>query len=528
MSKFKGKPSVSTLTVEDVLQHGITDFEIEERGIEASTIKHFGLRKMFNQVDGRVEGYFFPVTAKGKTTGFIHCNPNRSKKDGRFTVVGDVTVNHELLGQAQAQTGNKVFIVEGFWDILSAFQCLNKHKPAGFTGIPAVVSPALGIGKPGAKNNAKMHVASNIDFIDQYQDKVLCFDNDDASDVNTGQEAVKDMAIVLRTFKNVVLPVNDCNDMMLENGEKELYFALLKAPKYEHGSVVGGLPSELVAEEIMTPVKKGVMVGCLPETMRMLRGIRERELTVVLAPPKSGKTTLCKFINYDLIKNGVPTMGIYLEEDINKTRQSMVAMHCGVHLPKFREDPSIADPAKVKEAFELLKSDHVMFFSDVQGRMTPQSVMSQLEWAAIRGVKVVLLDHISFIFSGDKGSGNERKEIDVLMTDLASFVKRTGVHLIVVAHVARDKNRPKPKNSDGTIKYPYWYEVEETDARGSGAFEQVCWNMIGIDKQVLESKERGLARVRVMLNREWDYTGFGDTWTLDMHTGGLKVITEDY
>ena len=351
---------------------------------------------------------------------------------------------------------------------------------------------------------------------------------DDKQDVNVGQEAVKDLAILLKDFYNVVLPVNDCNDMMLEMGERELYFSLIKPPKYEHGSVVGGLPSEIVKEEILTPIKDGIRIPSLPNTMRLMQGIRERELTVLLAPPKSGKTTICKMINYELIKKGVPTMGIYLEEDINKTRQSFVALHCGVHLPKFRKNPACANPEKVEDAFKLLSRPHVLFFDDVHGRMTPDSVISQMEWAAIKGVKVIILDHISFVFSGDRSNGNERKEIDNLMTDLASFVKKTGVHLIVVSHVARDKNRQKPRNKDGSIKYPYWYELEDTDARGSGAFEQVCWNMLGIEKQVTEDGSRGLTRTKVMLNREWDHTGHGDKLTMDISTGRLKAVEEEY
>jgi len=168
------------------------------------------------------------------------------------------------------------------------------------------------------------------------------------------------------------------------------------------------------------------------------------------------------------------------------------------------------------------------FFDDVKGRMTPDNVMAQLEWAYLKGAKFAILDHLSFVLSADKSGTNERLAIDQLLTDVASFVKKTTMSILVVAHITRDKNKPKPKNKDGSIQYPYWYEVESDDGRGSGAFEQVCTTMIAIDKQIIEGGGRGLTRTKVLLNREWDLTGIGDLLTMDKQSGRLKVHTEEY
>ena len=102
------------------------------------------------------------------------------------------------------------------------------------------------------------------------------------------------------------------------------------------------------------------------------------------------------------------------------------------------------------------------------------------------------------------------------------------MHILAVAHITRDKNRIKPKNPDGTIKYPYWYEVDEQDGRGSGAFEQVCSNLWAIDKEVKEDGSRGLSRVKVIHNREWDLSGFGDELTIHPHTGRMVAHEQEY
>lgn len=225
MSAYKGKPPKSTgITLTEVKDNGEVSFDIPERGIRKETVEHFGIRRLFSVVDQKLLGYFFPVTKKGEITGYIHYNPERSKKDGRFSTVGDVNIESELLGQSSATNGKKIFIVEGCFDLLSAFQSLDSCKPNGFTGKPTVVSPALGIGNISSGiTNARQHIANNIDFVNKYNEKVVCFDNDENKEINVGQEGVQDVALILKDFKNCVLPVNDCNDMLKENGEKELY-----------------------------------------------------------------------------------------------------------------------------------------------------------------------------------------------------------------------------------------------------------------------------------------------------------------
>lgn len=240
-------------------------------------------------------------------------------------------------------------------------------------------------------------------------------------------------------------------------------------------------------------------------------------------------TTLCKMINYHLLLHKQPTLGIYLEEDIKKTRQSMIAIDNNIHLPLFRENPALLTREQVQKTIDtILDPRYAKFTVDKKGHIGPERLMQILEWEAARGTKYAILDHLSFVFSGSKEQ-NERKEIDNLLTNIAAFVKKTGMHVIGVAHIKRDIGKPKPKNKDGSIKYPYWYEVEEGDARGSGAFEQVCWNLVGIDKEIKEDRSRGLSRLRVLLNREWDMLGVADLLTIDKHTGRMVTVDpEEY
>ena len=522
MSKFKGSVKVSTTTtLAEVLQHAQTDFDIPERGISQTTVKHFGIRKLMDTLTGEVDAYFFPVTKKKETTGFIKVSPRRSKKNGRFTTVGDVSVESDLLGQANATKGKKLFIVEGCWDLLSAYQSLNNNKPSGFSGVPAVVSPALGIGdiNKGA-TNSRQQIASNLEFVNSYDDKVICFDNDEG-DINVGQEGVQDLALVLKEFKNCILPVNDCNDMMKEHGEKELYFALLTAKPYENEHIITG---GIDIDELLEPLKEGIDIKVLPHTSRLLHGFREREMTIVLAPTGIGKTTVCKEIGYALVKAGRKVGHVFLEEDLKKTQQSYIALDNNVHLPKFREDPSCINRADVEKSYHALINTNRTMWMKHFGSLSPASLMAKFEWMAIKGMEFIILDHISMVFSGSD-NGNERKEIDMLLTELAAFTTKTGVHPIIVSHVKRTNKTPK-RDKEGNVTYPYWDEVDTAQARGSGAFEQLGWNLIGIEPEILEDKRRGRIRTRVLKNREWGLLGVGDVLTMSPQTGRL-VIAQD-
>ena len=152
-----------------------------------------------------------------------------------------------------------------------------------------------------------------------------------------------------------------------------------------------------------------------------------------------------------------------------------------------------------------------------------------MKWADAMGAKYAILDHISMIFSASEND-NERKEIDQLLTELAAFVTTTQMHIIVVAHIKRVPTIA-PKEKDGSIKYPYWQKVDKDAGRGSGAFEQLCHNMIVLEPEILESGERGRLRTKVVKNREWSYLGIGDMLTMHPITGRLisaEDVQEDY
>lgn len=528
MSKFKGKPKRSEMneSVQEVLTYPVWGIDgtngTVDRGIDKETCEHFGVRTMFSEVTQKIEAHYFPVTKKGKLSGWIKVCPNLPKNSGRFQIVGDVSTDCDLLGTEQADRKQSpyVWVVEGVWDLLSAYQSIfNNQKEGQPKRHPAIVSLLLGVG------NASTNVGANIEFLNEFKEIRTCFDNDTNSDTNHGQEGVEQVALIAPNLKNILLPCNDINELMLSSGEKEVYRELLfNAKSFEVESVVQG---GIDLSELVTPLEEGVHVSVLPKTMDILHGFREREMTIVLAPTGVGKTTVCKEIGYALVKQGHSVGHVYLEEDLKKTQQSYIALDNNIHLPKFRANPNCISPQAVQETYDNLINTPKTMWMKHFGSLACKTLIDKFRWMHIKGMKFIILDHISMVISGQESS-NERKDIDMLLTELAAFTTATGVHPIIVSHIKRI-NKQAPKDKEGNVDYPYWDEVDATQARGSGAFEQLAWNIVCIEPEIREDKTRGNIRTRVVKNREWGTLGVGDILTQNPMTGRLQTVKpEEY
>lgn len=537
MSHFEGKPKKAKdysakLDTVAKIQDNCTIKAIPERRLNLETCKHFGILTEMDQTSGQAITHYFPITKEGDTVGYVARALNRPKKQAWYTV-GDVEIDCDLFGTQSCENGRKVlYVTEGMYDAPALWQAMKTDPKNKTNQAPNVVSINLGT------KNALENMDKNRKFLERHGIVATCFDNDECTaeelkkQIMKGKEATAKVQIYFQSiWKNEntsieYVPIEDYKDACdyLKAGKAHDLFILAAFGRkvYEPESILSG-GGDL--EEINTPIGKGTQLQCFDKTMHLLHGLRPGELTILLAPVKCGKTSICKEVNYHLLKAGIPTLGAYLEEDAKKTRQSFIARDNLVHLPKFREDPSIVkDEDKLRTLQTVLHPSIAMFADNSKGHIGPKQCMQMFEYAYAKGAKFIILDHLSYVFSGSAGD-NERKEIDNLLTEMAAFVRRTGVHVICVSHIKRKLLNP-PRDKEGNVKYPYWIETEEQDARGSGAFEQLCFNMLAIDKQVLESKQRGHTRLKVLYNREWDWTGIGDVITMNPTTGVLETVDE--
>lgn len=511
-------------TVEEVSLYPIR--AIPERGLTKETCERFGVRVALDGKDGRtIQAIYYPYTRKGKVVGYKKKDLTVPKGDKyHFTAVGDVKIDCELFGQNIGATGGrKVFLTEGENDALAAYQILKQKYPSGE---PTVLSIGMGTA------NAGQHIGNNLKYLENFQEIIIAFDQDSATEeerkkkIKKGKEAVADVAQLIPTIKVAEFSEKDINDALLAGKEDEVYWALVsKAKPYVPEEIkLGG---DISLDYLLEPLKEGVKVECFPKLMQMIRGFREAELSVFLAPSGAGKTTVTKEIGYALVKEGKHVGHIFLEEDIKKSQQSYIALDNNILLPSLRQNPNILNREAAQKSFnELINNGRTIWLSHF-GSIANKNLMDKMKYMAAMGAEYIILDHLSMVISGQE-TDNERRLIDSLLTELAAFVTMTKVHVIAVAHIKRKDFQP-PRNKDTKeIEYPYWIPVNKEDARGSGAYEQLAFQVITIEPEIIdEAGTRGRIRLRVQKSREWGETGISDVVIMDRNTGRL-VNAEDF
>jgi len=480
---------------------------LEDRGISEETCRRFGVRVAVDEETAQeITDHFYPYySSEGEIVGY-----KKRRLPKEFSVLGKLD---SLFGVNQCKKNAKMLVVfGGELDCMSGFQMFREQGKTY-----NCVSLAFG-------EKLDAHTRKQLNFFTSHQLVVICMDEDE-----TGQAAASELAELLISqvqVKRLRMGRKDASEYLKAGDIEGWWSAMRSAEDYRPEKIENA--ANITTEELLTPVAAGIYLDCLPLTSKKLNGLRTKELTFILAPPGVGKTTLCRQITYELaLKQEHPVFNIFLEEGAKKTRQGIVALHAGVALNRFRADPSCADIEKVREAQEIILPKIELV--NHRGSLSNESLANQINYLVkAKGCKYGLLDHLSMVFSG-RDDADERKAMDRLVTLLGDMVEPLDFHLIVVVHIKR-RNRERDTGGSGR-KYPYWAVLEEDDARGSGIFEQVAWNLIGLEPQKLDpsmAETRGLTRTRIMKNREWSVIGVGDHLTYDYTKGILEPVEADY
>ena len=152
------------------------------------------------------------------------------------------------------------------------------------------------------------------------------------------------------------------------------------------------------------------------------------------------------------------------------------------------------------------------------GSMPTEDLMDRMRYLAYgEGCDFIILDHISLIFSG-QAVNDERKAIDMALTEMASFVNESGVGIIAVVHLSRNK---------GKTSFNEGGQISLNDLRGSAALEQLSWNVLALERsQQANDGTENQSVIRVLKNRETGWTGQADTCEYNFKTGRLLTMEQ--
>lgn len=526
-------------TLKDVLE--LPFAAVPSRGISKATCEKFGVRAALSQQDGTtVEAVYFPsYNQKGKITGFKKQDLTKDKSEKyHWSTVGAVSIGNKLFGQNVAEEVPRKRVTltttEGEWDCLSSYQAMVEDvKNTKYEGIqPHVVSIPLGTA------NAVESILHNSEFVHSFENLNIFFDDDyatpaeKAKGIMKGHEAREAVASAL-VGSSLSLFVTttgdsykDASDMVQDGKSKDLakLVSFNKRP-YSAEKIVKA--SDISFEELIEKRIDGLMIPCFPELMNKIHGFRAGELVLLTSPSGVGKSTVTSIFASGFIEAGERVGMIYLEETNKETLQRMVAAKLKVNYNKFKNDPlSCALREDIQKAYdEIVENDDLVMLGHF-GSLPITELMSKIKHMhLVEKCRYIVLDHLSVVISGSD-IANERKELDMVMTELAAFCAANDVCIIAVSHINRGDGKmfSPPKGSEDK---PYWVKVTKEMMRGSAALEQLSFIIIGLEPEIMPDRSRGRVRLTVLKNRPWSYLGVADEFHVDENTWEVVLAGSD-
>lgn len=518
--------------VEDILKYPFA--ENAERGIRKATCERFGIRAALSETDGKtIEAYYFPShNQKGKITGFKKQDVTKTKDEkGHWTTVGTVSISNKLFGQDVAESvprkKNNLVTTEGEWDAVSVYQAqVDSVAGTKFAGMePFVVSITMGTA------NAVESILHNEPFVKGFQEVTLFMDDDYATPAETkkgimkgheARDAIANALLGSGISLHTVNPGNGFKDASdyLQAGKSSELAKLVQFERRHYSAEKIVRASDIAFEDLIAKRPEGLYVNSFPKLMQKIHGFRTRELVLLTAPSGVGKSTVTSIFANEIMEylpDDERIGMIYLEETNKETLQRSIASKLKVNYLKFKNDPlSCASREDIKRAYDEVAANDKVIMLGHFGSLPITDLMNKVKHMhLVEGCKYIILDHLTLCVSPDVD--NERKELDLVMTELAAFCAANEVCVIAISHINRSAAElfKPPKGKEGE---PFWVKITKEMMRGSAGLEQLSFIILGLEPQIKPDRSRGLVRLTVLKNRPWGYLGACDEFSVDDET----------
>ena len=478
--------------LEDMTASGVIA-AIPDRRLSQETCRKYNVMVEYNAA-GEIAKHIYPYYSND--TDEIKATKVRHVKAKDFHVTGDMTTNVGLFGQQTCKgKGKYITITEGEIDALSVSEMFERKWD--------VVSL-----RNGASSAAK-EIKENLDFLEGYDNVVVCFDTDKA-----GQQAVDDIKDLFSPskLKIVKLPLKDANEMLVANKVRDFTSAWWNAKVYQPDGIIQG-------SDTWEALTNKIKVKSIPYPWQGLnvytKGFRPYELVTITSGSGMGKSQMVRELEHYLLNATEDNIGILaLEEDVARTALGIMSVHadCPLHL---EED---LDTDMVFPIWEETLGTGRYYLFDHWGSTSEDNLLARVRYMAkALDCKWIILDHLSIVVSA-QDNADERKAIDAIMTKLRSLVQELGVGLFLVSHLKRTQGKA---HEDGG-------QISLSELRGSQAIAQLSDMVIGLerDQQDDNPERRNTTTVRVLKNRYSGLTGACCYLKYDNFTGRMSETSK--
>lgn len=382
----------------------------------------------------------------------------------------------QLFGQQLWRDGGKMIVItEGEIDAMSVSQVQGNKYP--------VVSIPLGA------QGARKSLAAELEWLERFDTVVLMFDQDEP-----GHKAAAECAPLFTPGKCKVarLPMKDANELLQAGRGGEIIDAIWGAREWRPDGIVsiGDLK-----ERLKKPIKRGLSWPW-PIIDEATYGIRTSELYTLGAGTGMGKSETFKEVMTHLVfAHGQKVGGLFLEESPEHTVRCLAGK---VADRRFHVPDAGWTMDELDAAVEKLDGAKAISLFDHFGHTDYDTIKARIRFMAVSlGCRFIFLDHVTALVSGDR-DGDERKQLDFIMTDLSSLIRELDVGLFLISHLATAEGTPHEEGGRVLLKH----------FRGSRAIGQWSNFVFGLEgNQQHEVPELRHARhLRILKDR---YTGQG-------------------
>lgn len=389
------------------------------------------------------------------------------------------------------KSGKKLVLTEGEVDAMSISQAQGNKWPVWSIGC-------------GAGPQIKKYIAKHLDLFKNFEEVVLCFDNDEP-----GRKAAMDAAQVLGSRALIAeLPLKDANDMLKADRTADLINALWRALPYRPEGIVE-------MSSLKEAFFRGVQMGLpwpWPSLTKMTFGRRLGELIVIGAGTGIGKTDFfLEVVKQTIFELGLPVGLFFLEQEPSETSLRLGGKLVGktLHIPE-----SGWDENDLLQAWDALTESKKIFLYNAFGSHDYDSIEERIRFLAhSEGVQHFFVDHLTALSAQED---DERRTLDAIMARLGGLVKELNITIYLISHLRTPEG--KPHEEGGRVFLSHF--------RGSRAIGMWAHFAFGLERDTQAQSEltRTTTTVRCVKDR---YTGRANGETFGLRQSRVTGLTEE-
>lgn len=471
-------------------QNGIPD-----RCLTAETCKKYGVKVVVKA--GGIAQHIYPYYNKD---GTMVAQKIRTVEGKQFHCLGNMK-EAMLFGQNLfPASGRYITITEGEIDALSVYQMQGGKSP--------VVSIKDGC-------NAIKDIKKNYEYIDSFDNIILCFDGDEA-----GRKAVTKIAELLppKKVKIVKLPkdMKDPNEFLKAGKAQEFMNNYWwRAEEYRPADIVNYNDLwERVQEFNKT---KSYLPTPWTGLNEKICGFRPSQLIVFAAGTGMGKSAFLKHIIHHYLKTTSGKVGaFFLEEVAEDTAVSMMSLEAGLNLrrPEIWKAQSVSD---LKKWFEESGADRRLELYDGFDFDDIDLLIDKIRYLnKARDCSLIILDHLTMVVDDAE---NSTQALNKLVADLKKVAVELGIIIVTACHLRKAQNAAHQTEEGGRVTLD--------DLKQSSSVKQLADIVLGLERngQSSDPIESNTTKLRILKDRDFGSKGLAAAVLYDKDT--TRLIEKD-